>query len=118
MVGFVLHAVDGTKIAARVANRGGWHKKKLLALLEKLDSRITELEKQLEETSVCDTPDDALPKELGERQALRKKVRSALQRLQETDKEHLHPSDEDACVMPCKEQKPKRLCLQRASGGR
>ena len=104
MVGFVLHAVDGTKIAARVANRGGWHKKKLLALLEKLDSRITELEKQLEETSVCDTPDDALPKELGERQALRKKVRSALQRLQETDKEHLHPSDEDACVMPCKEQ--------------
>ena len=35
MVGFVLHAVDGTKIAASVAGRGAWHKKRLLKFLKK-----------------------------------------------------------------------------------
>ena len=104
MVGFVLHAVDGTKIAARVANRGGWHKKQLLILLEKLDSKLRELEKEIEKDSDCNAASDALPKELEERQALRETVRGALKQLEETGKEHLHPADEDACVMPCKEQ--------------
>lgn len=104
MVGFVLHAVDGTKIAARVANRGGWHKKKLLRLLEKLECELGELEKQIEENSVCNAVSDALPQELEERQALREKVRGALKQLEDAGQEHLHPADEDARVMQCKEQ--------------
>lgn len=104
MVGFVLHAVDGTKIAAEVANRGGWHKKKLLKLLEKLDTKLEELEEQLEQNRGCGAVCEALPQELQERQALREKVRSALRQLDEAGKEHLHPADEDACVMQCKEQ--------------
>ncbi len=104
MVGFVLHAVDGTKIAARVANRGGWHKKKLLGLFEKLDAKLEDLEKQIEENSACSAVSDALPQELEERQALREKVRGALKQLEEAGQEHLHPADEDARVMQCKEQ--------------
>lgn len=104
MVGFVLHAVDGTKIAARVANRGGWHKKKLLKLLEKLDSTLGKFEKEIEKNGACSEVSDALPQELEERQALREKVREALKQLEEAGQEHLHPADEDARIMPCKEQ--------------
>lgn len=104
MVGFVLHAVDGTKIAAEVATRSGWHKKKLQKLLEKLDEKLGELEKQIEENGGCGAVSDALPQELEQRQTLRDKVRGALKQLDEIGKEHLHPADEDACVMPCKEK--------------
>lgn len=104
MVGFVLHAVDGTKIAARVANRGGWHKKNLLKLLEKLDAKLGALEKQIEENSGCSELSDALPQALEERRVLREKVLGALQELEEADEAHLHPADKDARVMKSKEQ--------------
>ena len=104
MVGFVLHAVDGTKIAARVANRSGWHKKKLLRQLEKLDDELNRLEQQIEQNNQCDAPSDALPEALEQRQTLRDKVRDALKQLDETGQQHLHPADEDARVMQCKEQ--------------
>ena len=108
MAGFVLHAVDGTKIAARVANRGGWHKKKLLRLLEKLEYELGELEKQIEEDSACSAVSDALPQELQERQVLREKVRATLKQLEperpasyEAGQEHLHPADTKP-VVPAK----------------
>ncbi len=109
MVGFVLHAVDGTKIAARVANRGGWNKKRLLKLLDKLDDELKEWEEQLEEPGGCSAVSDALPAALEERQALRETVRDALQHLEDARREHLHPADEDARVMPCKEQNRNAL---------
>lgn len=104
LVGFVLHAVDGTKIAAKVANRSGWHKKKLLKLLEKLDDELAEFETQLEASDDACEASDALPPALEVRQALREKVRGALKQLQEADQSHLHPADEDARVMQCKDQ--------------
>lgn len=83
----------------------------MLGLLEKLEYELGELEKQIEENSVCSTVSDALPQELEERQALREKVRGALKQLEperpvsyEAGQEHLHPADEDARVMQCKEQ--------------
>lgn len=104
MVGFVLHAVDGTKIAAQVANRGGWHRKKLLALLTKLDAELDEFETRIEGTHDSSAASDALPEKLKERQALRDTVRGVLKKLDEAGQDHLHPADEDARVMQCKEQ--------------
>jgi transposase len=101
LVGFVLHAVDGTKVPARVANRGGWHKKKLEKLLAKLDEELVRLEADLEGASDLDEPSDALPEAVTERQALRERVLAALEALDEAGQKHLHPADEDARVMKC-----------------
>jgi transposase len=109
LVGFVLHAVDGTKIAARVANRGALHKKQLLAILQRLDVELDGFEEQLDEKDKEEALSDALPEALEQRQALRETVRGALKQLEEAGEEHLHPADEDARVMQCKEQNRNAL---------
>lgn len=105
LVGFVLHAVDGTKIQAQVANRTGLHAKKLEELLKKLDKRIAGLEEELEQSEGDSEPSDALPEALGKRRALRKQVRAALNRLDAAGQKHLHPADEDARVVKCADRK-------------
>ena len=40
-IGFVLHALDGTKIRAQVSNRSGWHKKTLEKKLQLLSGGIS-----------------------------------------------------------------------------
>lgn len=104
LVGFVLQAVDGTKIAARVANRGGWHKKALLDRLGALEQELAELEAQIQADDATGTGPDTLPQKVQTRQALREQVREALQRLEQAGQEHLHPADEDARVMMSKER--------------
>ena len=104
LVGFVLQAVDGTKIAAEVANRSGLHKKKLLKLLGKLDAELAEFEAQLQRNDDRAAPSDALPQRVHERQALREAVRAALNTLDEAGENHLHPADEDARVMQCQDR--------------
>jgi transposase len=101
LVGFVLHAVDGTKIAARVANRSGWHKKELGKLLAKLEEDLAELEVDLEAAEGREDAWDALPEAVADKQALRERVRAALDTLERAGQEHLHPGDEDARVMKC-----------------
>ncbi len=104
LVGFVLQAVDGTKIQAAVANRSGWHEAALCTLLAKLDARIAELEMDIEHAAHTDAPSDELPEALGTRQTLRETVRAALETLEQAGEKHLHPADEDARVMPCKDR--------------
>ena len=96
LVGFVLHAVDGTKIPARVANRGGWHKKELGKLLAKLEVDLVELEAEFEGAEGREEASDALPEAVADKQALRERVRAPLDALDRTGQEHLHPADEDA----------------------
>jgi len=103
LVGFVLHAVDGTKIAASVTNRTGWHKKGLQALLERLDEELAQLEAQLLTNDSAAGAPDVLPQKLQSRQALREQVRGALDTLARAGENHLHPADPDARVMKCKD---------------
>lgn len=104
MVGFVLHAVDGTKLQAEVANRTGWHKEKLNKLLKRLDERVAELEQEIERDHARCGPSDELPKALAERQVLRKRVQEALTQLDKAGQEHLHPADKDARVVKCQDR--------------
>lgn len=105
LVGFVLCAVDGTKIQARVANRSGWHKEKLTKLLDKLEEELARLEKDIHEAGGSESPSDALPDKVSEAQTLRDKVRGALDALAAAGEKHLHPADEDARVMKCSDRK-------------
>jgi transposase len=104
LVGFVLHAVDGTKLQAEVANRTGWHQDKLNKLLKRLDERILELEQEIERNNAGCESSDELPKALAQRQALRKRIQEALTQLDEVGQKHLHPADEDARVVKCQDR--------------
>lgn len=103
LVGFALHAVDGTKMAARVATRGGLHKDKLRKRLAALDEELSSLEAQIEAGAGDETPGDALPDRLTDRRALRDKIDAALAKLDENDRKFMHPADPDASVMKSKE---------------
>jgi transposase len=102
LVGLVLHAVDGTKILSQASDQQGWHRASLEKKLAKLDEAIDEILKQTEQASAGEGAECRLPEPLQKKQLLREKVREQLNRLNQKEREHLHPGDEDARVMKCR----------------
>jgi len=101
LVGLALHAVDGTKIKAGVAKSSGWHKNDLERILGKLDESVDAAMVEIEAAEEQERGEYRLPKELESREALRRKIKDALAKMKEIDREHLHPGDEDARMMKC-----------------
>ena len=102
LVGLVLHAVDGTKIVSQASDQQGWHRTSLEKKLARLDEAIDEILKQTEQTGGGQGPECRLPEPLQKKQLLREKVREQLKQLNQKQREHLHPGDEDARVMKCR----------------
>ncbi len=104
LVGLVLHALDGTKVQAAVANASGWHRKSLQERLALFDEAIEELEAKLERSHTDEGPPAVgLPEALREKEHLRERVRDALRELEAAGEDHLHPHDRDARVMKCRD---------------
>lgn len=93
LVGFVLHAVDGTKIKAAVSNRTALHKKDLDRILAGLDALVEELDAAVQSAGSQDEAEYRLPEEFATAGRLREKVRGALAEMQNAGSEHLHPND-------------------------
>jgi len=104
LVGFALHALDGTKMAARVAARGGLHEDKLRKRLAALDEELRLLEAQIEAGADDAVPGDGLPESLADRRALRDKIETSLKQLEKSGRSFLHPADPDASIMKSKER--------------
>jgi transposase len=101
LVGMVLHAVDGTKILSSASEYKGWHRTSLEKAMKKLDEAIDEIMKETEQTSQTGG-ECRLPEGLKERQELRAKIEEQLKQLNEKDRDHLQPGDEDARMMKCR----------------
>jgi len=102
LIGFVLQAVDGTKIEARCSGRGSFDRDSLESLLAKLDERIAELEREI--LASGEGGKDAgtsLPKELEEREQLRVRVQQALELIDNGETRHCQPIEPDARRMKC-----------------
>jgi transposase len=100
LVGMVLQAVDGTKIVSAASRRTAWHRADLAKLLSAVDERIENLEQEIAQANAAGTEvDDRLPEMLQNETQLRSTVREALQTLDKTGSEHLHPHDPDARMM-------------------
>jgi hypothetical protein len=99
LIGLVLHAVDGTKILSQASDQQGWHRTTLEKKLAKLDEAIDEILKQTEQAGGGQGPECRLPEPLQKKQLLREKVREQLKQLNQKEREHLNPGDEDARVM-------------------
>ena len=99
LVGLVLHALDGTKIAARASRRGGWHKGKLEGLLARLDAGVDEVMEQVESAQREEIGQYPLPEALQDRQRLRERIEQQLKVLQAAGTAHLHPAEPEARMM-------------------
>lgn len=108
LVGFVLHALDGTKMHSAATGRNTLSKKQLDAQLKKLDERIEEIEKEVEKARLDEMETGwALPQELSDAKTLREAVLAGLEILREEDVKNLSVVDPQARVM--KTQEGKRL---------
>lgn len=102
LVGFVLQALDGTKIQAVSSGHTGWTKKQLQELLQALDRELDETEVHLtQEAAPEQTSSYRLPTDLAEREALRNKVRWGLEQMDNARREHLHQHEPEARRMQC-----------------
>jgi len=105
LIGLVLHAVDGTKMQAAVANASGWHRTALVKQEALLDQAVRELEAKLEQSRQAEgSAGLGLPEPLQEQQALQATVQAALAELDAAGEAHLHPHDRDARVMKCRDK--------------
>jgi transposase len=101
LVGMVMHAVDGTKILSQASETEGWHRSSLIEKLKKLDKVIDEILQQTEQAGSDSGGEHRLPEQLKERRQLREMIQTQLKQLDEQQRDHLQPEDEDARVMKC-----------------
>jgi len=104
MVGLVLHAVDGTKIFSQASEQEGLHRETLEKKLKRLDEAINEIMKQTQQVAKAGS-EWQMPEPLRERQQLREKIQAQLKQLNEKDRDHLQPNDEEARVMKGRSEK-------------
>ena len=100
-IGFVLHALDGTKIRAQVSNRSGWHKKELQKKLKVLSKGISEVVKKIEKVNKEEMASYSMSEDFCEKNAQKAGIERALAKMKTNKRDHLHPLDEDARMMKC-----------------
>jgi transposase len=100
LVGMVLQAVDGTKIASAGSQKKAWHRKDLEKILGAVDERVEKLDQEIAEARESGAEvDDRLPQKLQDETQLRATVQEALRSLEAAQREHMHPHDPDARMM-------------------
>jgi transposase len=99
MVGTVLQAIDGTKIASASSQHTAWHRDDLKKTLAAVNERLEKLEAEIAAAQDAAQPDDRLPTQLQEETQLRKAVQEAIERLDKADADHLHQHDPEARMM-------------------
>lgn len=101
LIGLVLHAVDGTKVAAKASRRTAWHKAGLDKALRRLDESIEETIDGVERAEREEQGEYRLPEALKDKEQLREKIKAALSEMEKEGTKHLHPHEKDARMMMC-----------------
>jgi transposase len=104
LVGLVLHAVDGTRIMSQASAENGLHRSRLEQRLKRLDEAIDEIMKQTEQISAQEGGECRLPEGLQKQEQLKQKIQEQLNLLNQKERDHLNPGDEDARVMKCRSE--------------
>lgn len=99
LLGFALHALDGTKIMAASSGRKVWHKEDLQKRLKELDDAIDEVMKQVDASEQGESGTYLLPDDLRDKRKRKEKIEAALKKLGEDGVDHLHPQETDARLM-------------------
>ena len=99
LVGFALHALDGTKIAAASSMDTTLHRKNLEKKLKKIDALIEKQLKEVEAAQAAENESYAMPEAMQNVEERRKKIQESLRQLDEHDTNHVHPRETEARVM-------------------
>jgi transposase len=105
LVGMICHAVDGTKIAAAASRRTVEHRKELEKALERVEASMAEMEAAVEAAEGEEAGEYRLPEGLQEAGKLRQAIQESLGKMREAKREHLHPQESEARLMPCEGRK-------------
>ena len=106
LIGMVLHALDGTKIRARISDKSGWHSP---SMGKKLREGIREVMNEIEGNERSDGFNYLLPEEVKDKTKRIEGIKRALKEMEKIGKKHLHPKDKDARMM--KHGKGKSFCF-------
>ncbi len=102
LVGFALHAVDGTKIRARASLSGSLTVKELKEVLAAVDESIERMRQTLADPKEGE-PNPKLPEELQDAERRRQAIRESLERLEEKQTTALNEAEPDARLMKTQE---------------
>jgi len=105
LIGMICHAVDGTKIRVASSRGGVEHRPQLERALGRVEASIREMEQAVEEAEAREKGEYRLPEELQEARKLRQAIGASLERMQEVKRDHLHPREPEARMMPCEDRK-------------
>jgi len=105
LVGMICHAVDGTRIRAVASRRTVEHRKDLEKALERVEASIAEMEAAVEAWEQEERGEYRLPERLQEAGKLRQAIRESLGKMRAVKREHLHPQEPEARLMPCEGRK-------------
>lgn len=103
LVGFALHALDGTKMQGASSMESASHRKTLTEQLKKLEATVDASVAQMEADEQQPAPDWKMPETLVDKEERKKRIREELAKLDEADTNHLHPREPDARVMKTRE---------------
>ena len=106
LVGFVVHAIDGTKIQSVCSRRTGLSRKELGRLLKETEASIEQMLEEVEKEGEIEGSGIRLPEDLQDRKERKRKIEEALKELEERDLKYFHPGESDARMMKmgmCKE---------------
>lgn len=100
LIGLVLQAVDGTKIAADVSKKKTLNREHLKKILARLDSISEEILEQFEQNEESESGlEYRLPEDLSDKKSLREAIEKNISRLDDVGTNNLNPTDEDARMM-------------------
>ncbi len=99
LIGLVINALDGTKIAVRSSRQGAMGKKDLEKLLKKLDGSIKEVIDEVERSEKGETGQYRLPKSIRDSSKRKEIINVALAELAETGKKRVNPQEPEARFM-------------------
>ena len=101
LIGMICHAVEGTKIAAASSRRTVEHREDLEKLLARVEAGLAETEAAVEAAEKVEAGEYRLPANLQMAVKLRAAIRESLQKMDAAQRDHLHPEEPEARLMPC-----------------
>jgi transposase len=118
LIGMICHAVDGTKIAALASRRGVEHREDLEKLLARVEEGLAETEAAVAAAEKTEAGEYRLPANYQVATELRTAIRESLQKMEETKRDHLHPQEGEARLMPCEGRKDPAYNAQAVADGK
>lgn len=99
LVGFALHALDGTKMQAASSTDTALHRKRLEEQLQRLDALVETQMKEAEQAETEEADSYAMPEEMKDPTKRRAEICAAMARLDKEERKHLHPNEPEARMM-------------------